>query len=359
MLAKKITSWYNANHRKLPWRTTLDPYKIWLSEIILQQTRVNQGLAYYQRFVKKFPDIQTLAGANEDDVMKLWQGLGYYSRARNLHQTAKNIVENFGGNFPQNYDDLLKLKGIGQYTASAIASFAFNQPHAVVDGNVKRVIARIFGVEVPVNTSSGEKHIWKLANEILDKSNPGIFNQAIMEFGALVCMPRNPNCNQCVCKKECFAFNHDKTDQLPIINKSQKKKTIHVNYLVVIDNSDDTLHLIIRKRKSQGIWKNLYDFPSIELERKISPEKLRSTDNWNSILNGIDYQFLKSTDTYRHVLTHRNILARFHIIFTSINTSGKIKNNQRISFDKIENYPVPRLIEKFLDNEMMNLKSLI
>ena len=218
--AKRLIKWYNFNKRELPWRSTSDPYKIWLSEIILQQTQVNQGLSYYLKFVEEFQTVKDLAKAPADKVMKLWQGLGYYSRARNLHEAAKNIVNEHKGEFPKAYEDIRALKGVGDYTAAAIASIAYNLPYAVVDGNVYRVLSRIFGIETPIDSTSGKKEFNELANELLTKKNPADYNQAIMEFGALYCRPKNPDCTNCIFNDKCEAYRLNKINLLPVKSKN-------------------------------------------------------------------------------------------------------------------------------------------
>ncbi len=220
--SKKIIAWYQQNKRELPWRNTKDPYLIWLSEIILQQTRVEQGMAYYLKFAKEFPSVKELAKAENEKVMKLWQGLGYYSRARNLHTTAKTITDNYKGKFPEQHEDILLLKGVGEYTAAAIVSFAFNKPHAVVDGNVYRLLSRVFGIETPIDTTLGKKEFNALANELLDKKNPALHNQAIMEFGAIQCKPVSPDCSVCPLNTMCFAYSKKSVSKLPVKAKKTK-----------------------------------------------------------------------------------------------------------------------------------------
>lgn len=219
IITSVLIKWYHKNKRHLPWRDTQNPYLIWISEVILQQTRVIQGLDYYLRFIRKLPDIQSLATVSEDEVLKLWQGLGYYTRARNLHAAAKNIVHYFNGKFPDNYTDILKLKGIGKYTAAAVASFAFNEPVPVVDGNVCRVLSRLYAINYPADSAEGQKLIYSLAEKIIDKKNPGIFNQAIMEFGALQCVPQNPDCSKCPLNKKCLAYIYNNVSLFPVKKK--------------------------------------------------------------------------------------------------------------------------------------------
>ena len=257
--SKLLIDWYLSNQRELPWRKTKNPYHIWLSEIMLQQTRVAQGLPYYLRFTEEFPTVFDLAEASEEKVLKLWQGLGYYSRARNLHFTAKEIVKNHQGQFPSDYHQLLKLKGIGSYTAAAITSFAFNQPYAVVDGNVIRVLSRVFGIEIPYDSVTGKKRFQQLAQELLIKNKPGMYNQAIMEFGALQCKPKSPNCSICPMQDFCIAYQAMEVHAFPVRSKKIKVKERFLHFLMIqTDNG-----ICIGKRKS-GIWNGLYEFPFFE-----------------------------------------------------------------------------------------------
>ncbi|HEY4629161.1 MAG TPA: A/G-specific adenine glycosylase, partial [Flavobacterium sp.] len=249
-----LIKWYLQNKRDLPWRNTTNPYPIWLSEIMLQQTRVAQGMPYFLSFTTAFPTVFDLAAANEEEVLKLWQGLGYYSRARNLHKTAQYIASDLAGIFPDNYSDLLKLKGVGEYTAAAIASFSYNEAVPVVDGNVFRVLSRYFDIETDIAQASAKKEFAALAFELMPKDNPATFNQAIMEFGALQCVPKSPNCGICVFNESCAALQKKKIDQLPIKSKKVKVRNRYFNYLVVADENDNT---IIQKRTDKGIWHNL------------------------------------------------------------------------------------------------------
>jgi len=262
-----LIAWYLHNKRSLPWRETKDPYHIWLSEIMLQQTRVAQGLPYYEKFVSAFPTVHNLADASEDTVLKLWQGLGYYSRARNLHATAKYISNDLNGVFPNTFEELLKLKGVGDYTASAIGSICFNLPTAVVDGNVYRVLSRFFNINTPINSSEGIKTFKKLAQELLDTSNPGEFNQAIMEFGARQCAPQSPDCPNCVFNDKCLAFQTKKVKELPVKIRKTTVKKKYFNYLVFISDDQKT---ILQQRLEKGIWQQLYEFPLIEADKLIS-----------------------------------------------------------------------------------------
>lgn len=269
-LTQKLLLWYAENKRSFLWRESQEPYKVWLSEVILQQTRTEQGLPYYKRFLAAFPTIKTLALANEDEVLKLWQGLGYYSRARNLHYTAQYIHNELGGTFPNTFESLIQLKGVGDYTASAIASICFDLPQAVVDGNVYRFLSRYFGIFTPINSSSAHKEFKKKATDLMGNSHPGTFNQALMEFGSLHCTPKNPKCSSCPFVKNCSAFNYNKIPNLPVKTNRVKISKRFFNYLVVADAQD---RYVFEKRTNKGIWQNMYQFPLLETSIPIKTEK--------------------------------------------------------------------------------------
>ena len=277
--SKVLIRWYLENKRDLPWRKTDNPYLIWLSEIMLQQTRVAQGTPYFLSFTTNFPTVFDLANANEEQILKLWQGLGYYSRARNLHKTAQFVAKELSGKFPDNYNDLLKLKGVGEYTAAAIASFSFNEVVPVVDGNVFRVLSRYFDVETDIASASAKKEFAALAFELIPKDNPALFNQAIMEFGALQCVPKSPNCSVCIFNSSCAALQKKKVDKLPVKSKKLKVRNRFFNYLVASDENENT---IIQKRTAKGIWHNLYEFPLIETEK---------VEDFDCIVNQIQSDF--------------------------------------------------------------------
>ena len=337
--SQTIIRWYNKNKRDLPWRHTKDPYKIWLSEIIMQQTRVQQGLPYYETFVKKFPTVHHLAKAKEDVIMKIWQGLGYYSRARNLHHSAKFISKNLKGVFPNEFPEIKKLKGIGDYTAAAIASFAFNKPHPVVDGNVFRVLSRYFGIKTPIDSTKGRQEFYKKAKVLLDKKNPGIFNQAIMEFGAMQCIPQNPDCEKCPLKKNCRALANNMVSSLPLKSKKHKIRIRYFNYLVIRKNEK----ILIRKRTENDIWKNLYDFPMIETKKNVSYSQIKK------ILEINPKYVILNTKYFKHILSHQIIFANFWEL-------GKIKyrttqNMTYIDKNQLHKFAFPRLIERFFDEK--------
>lgn len=349
----KIISWYNENKRDLPWRNTKDAYLIWLSEIILQQTRVEQGMDYYLKFAKAFPTVKHLAKADNEKVMKLWQGLGYYSRARNLHSTSKTITEKFNGQFPERYEDILSLKGIGEYTAAAIASFAFNKPHAVVDGNVYRVLSRVFGIETPIDSTQGKKEFYQLANELINKKDPGAHNQAIMELGAIQCKPVNPDCSVCVLNTMCFAFSKKRISELPVKSKTTKVRNRYFNYVVLNHKGE----IAIKKRIEKDIWTNLYDFPLIETKKELKEEQFLRSEHWQQFIGKSKYSVKSVSLSYKHILSHQKIYARFWEI-NCVRSFKKILPESAITIKEkdINRYAVPRLIENYLDNRPFAFK---
>ena len=342
-LSNNLITWYLENKRDLPWRNTSNPYKVWLSEIILQQTRVSQGLPYYEKFVVAYPTIHDLAQATEAEVLKNWQGLGYYSRARNLHATAKMVSQEMDGIFPQNYQGLLKLKGVGDYTASAIASICYNQAEAVVDGNVYRVLSRIYGISTPINTSAGQKQFKKLAQQLIDPLSPGTFNQAMMEFGARHCVPQSPDCGSCIFENRCVARNEKRVTELPVKIKAKPIKNRYFNYLVVLSNNERT---ILEQRNAKGIWHKLYEFPLVESTHFISQEQLVEIKKFKELTNNLNIESLSlyNEKPILHKLSHQHILAHFWIV----ETSNSIMEN--ISISEIHDYAVPVLIENFLSD---------
>jgi A/G-specific adenine glycosylase len=351
---KAILDWYGNNSRDLPWRKTKDPYQIWISEVILQQTRIAQGLEYYYRFIERFPSIGELAKADEVAVLKTWQGLGYYSRARNLHAAAKEIIENYNGIFPDSYEKLLKLKGIGEYTAAAIASIAYNHPCPVVDGNVLRFFSRYFGIHIPIDTNAGKKKIHEKMLLLIDKKHPGMFNQAIMEFGALQCKPGKPDCGICTFKNRCLAFLEGYVERLPVKSKPKKQKIRYFNYLVILwEKEQGGKFLFLRKREKKDVWKNLYDFPMIETFEEISEEKLFSSSDWRNINGEGQFRVTNQTHQYKHILTHQVIFARFYIIQLVYKLNHDLPY-LLVPLEEIKNYPVPRLIEEFLNENMVS-----
>ena len=338
--ARAILNRYMVNKRDLPWRNTNDPYSVWLSEIILQQTRIAQGLPYYLKFINKYPTINSLARANENDILILWQGLGYYSRARNLLKTAKFIVDECNGKFPSTYTELIKLKGIGEYTASAISSICFNERRAVLDGNVYRVISRFYGIDVPVNNHFGKKFYMDYAQKLAPKKSCGDYNQGIMDFGSLICKPKSPLCDKCILEKDCIASNMKNINYFPVKLKKNAPKITHFNYLVLLDSD----HMIWMNKIKNGIWKNLFQFPMIESKKELNKTQVLSNEIFKSIapISNSDIILFNSSPII-HKLSHKTIYAKFWIL------PGEHSNSNSIKFSDVNKYPVPRLIEKFLD----------
>lgn len=337
--SNKLISWYLQNKRDLPWRKTKDPYFIWLSEIMLQQTRVAQGLSYYLKFTTAFPTVFDLAKAEESTVLKMWQGLGYYSRARNLHHTAKQLANEFNGEFPSSYKEIIKLKGIGDYTASAISSICFEEPAAVVDGNVYRVLSRYFGIKTPINSAAGIKEFKALAQTLIDETQPGTFNQAIMDFGALHCKPQNPLCETCVFADSCVALEKKLTKQLPVKDKKIKVRKRYFNFLVLQTDDHKT---ILSERKGKGIWQGLYQFPLIETEKTIHKEALISSEKFIHLFPTETSISLFNEKEIVHKLSHQHLHTHFWIIEAKNTAEATIK------WTEIEKYPVPILIANFL-----------
>ena len=331
------------NTRKMPWKGEKDPYKIWLSEIILQQTRVDQGLNYYERFVLNFPDIHKLAAAKDERVYKLWEGLGYYSRCKNLIETARVVSKELNGKFPDTFENILALKGIGHYTASAIASFAYNLPYAVVDGNVFRVLSRFFGIKKPIDSTDGKKFFTKLANELLDKKQPGIYNQALMDFGAVICKPQNPLCHNCILQKYCHAFKNKLVDKLPIKEKKLKIKTRWFNYLVVEYNKKVYIH----QRTDSDIWKNLFEFVLIEMNAEISASKVLSKAEKNGTIKKGSYKIISISPVYSQQLSHQKIIGRF--IKISLQKEVTLPGFKSVSTKQLSRHAFPRFITAYFE----------
>jgi A/G-specific adenine glycosylase len=327
---KKVVEWYWQNKRDLPWRNTKDPYKIWLSEIILQQTRVSQGLPYYLKFIQHYPTVKSLANAREKVVLSLWQGLGYYTRARNLHRCAKKVVDSWHGKFPDTFNDLKMLPGIGDYTAAAIASICFNEAQAVVDGNVFRVLARVFGIDQAINTSAGKKLFTALANELIVHQPPAVFNQAMMEFGALHCKPQSPLCDECPFASKCYAHQHQLIGLLPVKEKTLKTKKRYLYYLVSRKNNS----LLMKARQEKDIWQGLYDFPLIEKTKRTKID----ADEFKKL------SVETVSEEYKHILSHQTLFARFIILSKPITGKGADYH----SLKKLKSLPKPVLISRFL-----------
>ncbi len=344
-ISEKLIDWYELNKRDLPWRGIDDPYKIWISEIILQQTRVNQGWNYYLRFIERFPDVESLAATEEREVLKYWQGLGYYSRARNLHRTAGMIMDDFGGKFPKDYDSILKLKGIGEYTAAAIVSFAWNKPYPVVDGNVFRFLSRLLMIAEPIDTTRGKKIFTKIAESLMDVNRSGLFNQAIMEFGALQCVPVSPVCGTCPFAEKCFAYKMSETEKYPVKLNKVAVKNRYFNYFHI--KCGDYTYL--KKRIQKDIWQNLYEFPVIETTEHQPFELLRIQEDFIRLFPYADKcVFRPVLENKKHVLTHRILWADFYevVLEEEFESMGPY---QKLLSSEIENYPVHRLMEIYME----------
>lgn len=333
----------NKNKREMPWKGEKDPYKIWISEIILQQTRVQQALAYYNRFIEAWPDVKSLAKAKEREVYKLWEGLGYYSRCRNLIASAKYINNELNGRFPDTYEDILSLKGVGDYTAAAIASFAFNQPYAVVDGNVFRVLARFFGIQIPVDSAEGKKLFRSLANSLIDKNEPAEYNQAIMDFGAVVCKPLLPLCNECPLQKKCIAYKKNLVNILPIKEKSVKIRQRFFNYLMVEHDGK----IYINRRTEKDIWQNLYEFILIETDQMIPEVEFLASKCFKTLFKRNNIKIDKISKTYNQKLTHQIITGRF-IHINLKNSSQPLKKYTSVSKSELKKLAFPKFITSYL-----------
>ena len=337
-----LLTWYQQNHRKLPWRESVTPYQIWVSEIILQQTRVDQGGGYFLKFVDKFPDIFSLAEANESEILKIWQGLGYYARARNMHFAAKQIVNDYHGEFPKSYLELRKLKGVGEYTAAAIASFAFKLSHPAIDGNVKRVSARFFGIDTPINSPSFYKQALDFLTEAIQHCPPDIFNQAMIEMGAMVCTPQNPSCSQCPLKEECIAFKFNKVSELPVTVPKNKPVKKYFHYFMLEQNGKIALLL----RPSSGIWGGLHEFPNVE-QLNLDDFPIQHLEDL-----GIDTQniHVNTHYDYKHLLTHQTIFARCWHLSSIPNNIVLSKSLILVNSNEIRNFPMHKLMLKILNN---------
>ncbi len=329
----------------MPWRETKNPYHIWLSEIILQQTRIAQGLPYYLSFTQTFPTVFDLAAAKEEKVLKLWQGLGYYSRARNLHTTAKYVANELNGVFPDTYKELLQLKGVGDYTASAIASICYNEAVPVVDGNVYRVLSRYFGVETPINSTKGIREFKELAMQLIDPDEPATYNQAIMEFGALQCKPASPYCIVCPLNDSCESLKNGKVASLPVKLKKLKVKKRYFNYLIFSINDQQT---IIQQRKGKGIWQNLYEFPLIESDHEVNIDDIEAHPVFKKLIGDQKYKVTLHKEEYIiHKLSHQHLYTRFYVV--KADKKPTVDGQQLIKTKAIHEYPVPILLGNFID----------
>lgn len=342
-VGNELIIWYMNNKRDLPWRDTSDPYHIWISEIILQQTRIAQGLPYYMRFIEEFPTVNALASASQEKVLKVWQGLGYYSRARNMHYTAKQVVDRYNGLFPSSYKELLELKGVGRYTAAAIASIAFGETVAAVDGNVIRVISRLYAIEQPLETALSVKEINKLADGLLIRDKAATYNQAIMEFGALHCVPVNPECGKCPISIKCLAYRYNMVNKIPAKRKTIKVKNRYFNYLVIHLNNS----FLFRRREAGDIWEGLYEFPLIESFFLPTPEELPGLISENELFKSVNFEIIGFSEPISHLLSHQKLHIRFiHLRlnnFEEINSGFILK-----TCEDIHEIAVPRVIDKYL-----------
>lgn len=346
LITSYLLDWYGKEGRDLPWRETTDPYKIWISEIILQQTRVAQGRDYYFRFIERFSDVRSLAVAQENEVLKLWQGLGYYTRARNVHAAAKQVVNIFNGVFPSTYSDIISLRGVGEYTAAAIASIAFNEPYAVVDGNVFRVVSRLFGITLSIHSSEGKKTIKEIAQSLLDIGDPGRYNQAVMDFGALICTPAQPKCMECVLQDWCTAFAENRVGELPVNDRKISIRNRYFHYFHIQHNGSTFL----QKRNDSDIWKNLFEFPLIETPEPSDFSKLEKADFFRKLFGGISSFSVDHKLAIKHQLTHQAIHTHFYrIIIPDEIPFNPPKDIFKIENEQLSDYPVSRLTHKYLE----------
>ncbi|MFA6778223.1 MAG: A/G-specific adenine glycosylase [Paludibacteraceae bacterium] len=342
-----IISWYLVNKRDLPWRDTNDPYRIWISEIILQQTKVAQGLSYYNRFIEKFPNATDLASASEDEVLKEWQGLGYYSRARNLHSAAKSISEIHDGKFPTSYESIRLLKGVGDYTAAAICSFAYNQPYAVVDGNVYRVLSRVFEISTPIDSTNGKKEFAKLAQELINPRKAALHNQAIMDLGAMVCTPDSPLCEECPVSEICLVHTHNTESSYPVKGKKSRQRDRYFYYFFIQNEGKTYLH----RREGDDIWKGLYEFPLIEGDKELTEVETMNISTNNSLPEFRNIRITKTHPTILHILSHQRIHAHF-IEATAEYKSENASTYKEINISNIQEYAISRLTESFLTKKL-------
>lgn len=345
---KILSDWYKQNKRELPWRENNAPYLVWISEIILQQTRVDQGTAFFQRFIQRFPNVESLAQAPEIEVLKVWQGLGYYSRARNIHVAARQIVNDFNGRFPNTYENIKKLKGVGDYTAAAIASISFALPFAAVDGNVYRVLSRIFGIATPIDSTIGKNEFSNLAMQLIDKQNPGAFNEALMEFGAIQCLPRNPNCMECPFLHRCFAFSRKEIARLPVKENKIKVRHRFLNYLYLRFEGS----IFLEKREASDIWQNLYQLPLIESSKELTIEDLLINEQFIASFDQSLLTIERISNEIIHLLSHQKL----HVRFIEISLSKPPTNHKWIKIlpQEVDQYPIPKLIDNFLMEKFRN-----
>ena len=346
-IANQLITWYKKNGRDLPWRHTKDPYIIWLSEIILQQTRVEQGLPYFYKFVEEYPSVQDFAEAQEDDLLRLWQGLGYYSRVRNMHKAAKMVMSQFQGKFPSRYEDAIQLTGVGEYTAAAIASFSQNQAKAVLDGNVFRVLTRYFGIDTPINSSAGKKQFQHIADELIPLAEPGLYNQAIMDFGAIVCKPKLPDCGNCPLRMNCVAYSNNQISQLPVKTKGKASRNRYFNYFIV----EKDQQILLTKREDNDVWANMYEFPLLETELELVSNELQQLPAFQEYFSGSSIQQIG--EPVKHILSHQNIYARFYRIVDGIDLIKKNPSWNYYNSDNLDKLAKHKLIFSFI-NKYLN-----
>ncbi len=342
--SERILAWYSTHKRALPWRETKNPYVIWLSEIILQQTRVEQGMPYFLRFVDNYPNVTKFADADEADILRLWQGLGYYSRARNMHKASKQVIDLHKGVFPVDYHDLLKLPGVGEYTAAAISSFANNQPYAVLDGNVFRVLARYFGINEPINSTTGKKIFANLAAEMLDLNNPAEYNQAIMDFGSMQCKPKNPNCEECILRLDCVAYQDNLVDQLPQKIKAKKSRDRFFHYFIV--QKEDSV--LMSQRTEGDVWANLFEFPMIETTTDLNVAELVQMKEYQEAFGNI--QPIQIKGQVKHILSHQNIFAKFYSLNIDNMELGKKNHWNYCLLENLDKLAKHKLISSFVEH---------
>jgi len=348
--SKQLVNWYGLNARDLPWRNTRNPYEIWISEIIFQQTRIDQGHNYWLRFIQKFPTIDLLAQAEEQDVLKIWQGLGYYSRARNLHFASKQVINEYNGIFPNTYDEIIRLKGVGEYTAAAVSSIAFGEKKVVVDGNVLRFLSRYAGNTESIDTSKGKKIILELAFSLMEDTDPGTFNQAIMEFGALYCVPRSPDCLNCIFKNDCKAFAMDIVKEIPVKSKKVGVRKRFLNYLYLYNiDKNHQLQFLMQRRGKKDIWQGLFEFPLIEDTSLLEPESVIESRLWQEDLVMHQPVISSNYKDFIHQLTHQQLHTRFFSVELKNIINEELKPDWVwVSENELQHYPVSRLIMKFL-----------
>lgn len=339
---QNLLAWHKSIHRPMPWKGEKNPYLIWLSEIILQQTRVEQGWAYYLKFKERFPDVASLANASEDEVLKLWQGLGYNTRARNLHAAAKSILHELNGQFPTDYEGIRNLKGVGDYTAAAIASFAFNLPYVVVDANVFRVLSRYFGIKTPIDSTEGKRQFKALAEQLLSPKEPAKFNQAIMDFGAVQCVPKNPDCGKCALSLNCVAGKKKQVKKFPVKSKKIKQRERFFHYFVIREGD----FTYLKKREGKDIWQGLFEFPMLEGKRLLKKRELLQNKEFSSLFSQNKIRKMELSTVLRQELSHQKIHAAFFELLLS--GKGKARSFIRVPFSKVSGHALPGIVSDFL-----------